>query len=181
MRNGAKILTLAAMLFGVTAGLSSGLSWAEDSCSGTTIAHSSADCLKATFSNNNTTLALENECTYSGNSVLGKVNAEVKISNWALDQPDGSVKTGTLVYTRTLTTGTSVSSSISGGTGDSQFIAARCCPAAGICQKTDCDTTNGVIDDTNHSSHCYLVNDTTGKVVSGVKDIKNGVVEYTTQ
>lgn len=181
MKNSAKILALAAILFGVAAGLFSEQSWAEDKCPGSTIGHRNADCLKATLSNNSKTLALENECTYLGNRVLGKVVVEVRVSNWPLDQPDGSVKTGTLYYTKSLTTGTSQSASVGGGDGDSQFIAARCCPASGICMKTDCDTTNGVIDDTSHSSHCNLINDSTGRVVSGVRDIANGIVTYTTE
>lgn len=46
--------------------------WAA-SCSGTTIAHGSADCLAVDYSNNRQSLSLTNEC-----SGLGVVTAQVK-------------------------------------------------------------------------------------------------------
>ena len=122
-----------------------------DSCSGTTIAHRNADCLTATFSNGRQTLSLTNEC-----SGLGVVKAEVKVIN--LD-PDGPI-----IYLRGLHDSTPFVSHLNG---DATYTNARCCPTSGICAITDCDTADGVINDSSHASHCRLINDTTGQIITG--------------
>ena len=175
----AKTVVLAAVLLVATTALFSERSWAKEKCPGTTIAPASADCLKATREHTNTTLTVENECVYEGGRVLGKVAVEVMISNWETVQPDGTTAASDHVYIKTLTTNQPDTTSLDGSKGPSSFVAARCCPDLGICQKTDCDTTNGVIDDTEHKSHCYLIDDDTGRVVDGVEEIEDGVVTET--
>ena len=153
-----------------------GHAWANiDECSVTTVNHTSADCLTADITNNGLHLSVANACTLTGSSgVLGKVVAEVSVSNWNLDQPGGGTVNGTLVYLRTLTTSTPFGSSIRNSS-DSEYIGVGCCPADGICANTDCDTTDGVINDSAHASHCYLINDdgTLGTVYSDT-EILNG-------
>ena len=107
--------------------------WA-DSCAGTTIGHRNSDCLTAAYSNNRQTLSLTNEC-----SSLGVVTAEVKTHN---NGPEGLV-TGLIelsnstpwVYTILREHGI--------------YTNARCCTTSGVCAITDCDTTNGVINDSS--------------------------------
>ena len=108
-------------------------------------------CLTATFSNGRQTLSLTNEC-----SGLGVVKAEVKVVN--LD-PDGPI-----IYLRGLHDSTPFVSHLNG---DATYTNARCCPTSGICAITDCDTADGVINDSSHASHCRLINDTTGQIITG--------------
>ena len=141
-----------------------------DSCSGTTIRHGAADCLTAAFSNNRQTLTLTNEC-----SGLGVVNAEIKVVDLG---PDGPI-----IYLRGLLDSTPFISHLRSD--DATYTNARCCTTSGICAITDCDTTDGVIDDTSHASHCRLINDTTGQIITGGQiiagtEITNGVLVYPT-
>ena len=137
--------------------------WAE-SCSGTTIRHGSADCLTAVFSNNRQSLSLTNECTG-----LGLVTAEVKVINFG---PEGTHYT-----LRPLSNSTPLGTTITNGPGT--YSNARCCPTSGICGITDCDTTNGVIDNSSHATHCRHIDDTTGAVIRAGTEITNGMVTYT--
>ena len=144
--------------------ITTGQAWAE-SCSGTTIGHRSTDCLTAAFSNNRQSLSLTNEC-----SGLGLVTAEVKVINYGPE--------GTVVSLQALSTSTAVTESIVNDA-DAAYTNARCCPTSGICGITDCDTTNGVINDSSHSAHCRLIDDTAGTVIRAGTEITNGVVTYT--
>ena len=135
-----------------------------ESCSGTTIGHRNSACLTAAYSNNRQTLSLTNEC-----SSLGVVTAEVKTHN---NGPEGLV-TGLIelsnstpwVYTILREHGI--------------YTNARCCTTSGVCAITDCDTTNGVIDDSSHKTHCSDIDNTTGAVITAGNEITNGVVTHT--
>ena len=135
-----------------------------DSCSGTTIGHGNADCLTANFSNGRQTLSLTNEC-----SGLGAVTAEIKVINLG---PDGPI-----IYLWELLDSTPFVTHLRSD--DATYTNARCCPTSGICDITDCDTTDGVITDSSNAAHCNHVNDTTGAVNTQGVEITNGVVTYT--
>ena len=136
-----------------------------DSCAETSIGHGNADCLTAAFSNNRQTLTLTNEC-----SSLGVVTAEVKVANYG---PEGDV-----VSLQALSTPAAVTESIVNDA-DATYTNARCCPASGICDITDCDTTDGVINDLDHADHCRLIDATTGEVIRAGTEITNGELFYT--
>ena len=138
--------------------------WA-DSCSGATIAHSSADCLTAVISNGSQTLSLTNAC-----SNLGVVAVEVK----TIDEGGE----GTVVSLQVLFTASTVTES-TGSASDATYTNARCCPASGICAITDCDTTDGVINDYDHADHCHHIDATTGAVFTAGNEITHGVLTYT--
>ena len=135
-----------------------------DSCSGTTIGHGNADCLTANFSNGRQTLSLTNEC-----SGLSAVTAEIKVINLG---PDGPI-----IYLWELLNSTPFVTHLRSD--DATYTNARCCPTSGICDITDCDTTDGVITDSSNAAHCNHVNDTTGAVNTQGVEITNGVVTYT--
>ena len=137
--------------------------WA-DSCSGTTIGHRSADCLTVAYSNNRQTLSLTSEC-----SGLSVVNAEVRIVNLGTDGP--------IIYLQELRNSTPFVSHLNSD--DATYTNARCCTTSGICAITDCDTTDGVINDSSHKTHCDGIDDSTGAVISAGTEITNGVVTYT--
>ena len=137
--------------------------WA-DSCTGTTIRHGSADCLTAAFSNNRQTLSLTSEC-----SGLGVVTAEVKVIDLGTEGP--------VIYLWTLNNSTPFVTHISNNS-DATYTNARCCPTSGICDITDCDTTDGVINDSSHKTHCSYIDNTTGVITSG-NEITNGQVIHT--
>ena len=143
--------------------------WA-DSCTGTTIGHGNADCLTASFSNGRQTLSLTNECTG-----LGAVTAEIKVVNLGTDGP--------IVYLWQLLTSTPFVTHLNSD--DATYTNARCCPTSGVCDITDCDTTDGVIDDSSNAAHCRLINDTTGEIILGGQitagtEITDGVLIYPT-
>ena len=138
--------------------------WAE-SCSGTTIAHGSADCLTAVFQTGRQGLSLTNEC-----SGLGVVTAEIRVINYGSE--------GTVISLQALNSSEAVVEIIANDE-DAKYTNARCCPTSGICDITDCDTTNGVIDDSSHATHCRHIDDTTGAVIRAGTEITNGVVTYT--
>ena len=137
--------------------------WAE-TCSGTTIGHRNADCLTVAYSNNRQTLSLTSEC-----SGLGDVTAEVKIINLGTDGP--------IIYLWQLIDSTPFVSHLRSD--DATFTNARCCSTSGICDITDCDTADGVINDSSNAAHCSHINDTTGVVNTQGNEITNGVVTYT--
>ena len=137
--------------------------WA-DSCTGTTIGHGNADCLTVNFSNGRQTLSLTNEC-----SGLGAVTAEIKVINLGTDGP--------IIYLWELLNSTPFVTHLRSD--DATYTNARCCPTSGICDITDCDTTDGVITDSRNAAHCNHVNDTTGAVNTQGVEITNGVVTYT--
>ena len=136
--------------------------WAA-SCSGTTIGHGSADCLTVSYSNNRQSVSLTSEC-----SGLGVVTVETKTVN-STD--------GTVFSLHPLSNSTPLGLSIHNSV--AIFSNARCCPTSGICAITDCDTTDGVINDSSHQTHCRHIDDTTGTVTSTGTEITNGVVTYT--
>ena len=143
--------------------------WA-DSCTGTTIGHGNADCLTANFSNGRQTLSLTNEC-----SGLGAVTTEIKVVNLG---PDGPI-----IYLRELLDSTPFVSHLRSD--DATYTNARCCPTSGVCDITDCDTTDGVINDSRNAAHCRLINDTTGEIILGGQitagtEITDGVLIYPT-
>ena len=137
--------------------------WA-DSCTGSTIGHGNAGCLTANFSNGRQTLSLTNEC-----AGLGAVTAEIKVINLG---PDGPI-----IYLWELLDSTPFVTHLRSD--DATYTNARCCPTSGICDITDCDTTDGVITDSSNAAHCDHVNDTTGAVNTQGVEITNGVMTYT--
>ena len=145
-------------------GIATEQAWAE-TCSATTIGHGSSDCLTAVFSNNRQTLSLTNEC-----SGLGVVTAEIKVINYGSE--------GTVISLQALSSSEAVVETIVNDA-DATYTNARCCPSSGICAITDCDTTDGVINDSNHAAHCRLIDDSTGAVTRTGTEITNGVVTYT--
>ena len=153
-----------------------GHAWA-DACGDPTVNHMSADCLTAVISNDGQRLSTQNVCTHPGSSLLlGKMVAEISVSNWQLAQPDGTTTTGTHVFLRTHSNTDTISTSIPQNSLDSRYTQVACCPSDGICDRTDCDTTDGVIDDGLHTSHCFQINDSDGTLMeeySG-KEIQNG-------
>ena len=165
--------TLTRWAFGVTVGLIAstvGISITTEqaraeSCSGTTIGHGSADCLTAVFQTGRQGLSLTNEC-----SGLGVVTAEIKVINYGSE--------GTVISLQALSSSEAVVEIIANDE-DATYRNARCCPTSGICAITDCDTTDGVINDSNHATHCRLIDDSTGAVTRTGTEITNGVVTYT--
>ena len=168
--------TLAKWTFGVTAGflagavaiaMTTGPAWA-DSCSGASIAHGNADCLTVAYSNGRQTLFLTNACPD-----LGVVTAAVKVINYGGE--------GTAWSLQALSTSETLIETIVNDD-DATYSNARCCPASGVCAITDCDTTDGVIDDMGHKTHCRLIDDSTGSLnalyLERGAEITNGVVTY---
>ena len=137
--------------------------WA-DSCAGTTIGHGSADCLTVAYSNNRQTLSLTNEC-----SGLSDVTAQIKVINLG---PDGPI-----IYLWELLDSTPFITHLRSD--DATYTNARCCTTSGICAITDCDTTDGMINDSSNAAHCNHINDTTGMVITQGDEITNGVVTHT--
>ena len=135
-----------------------------------------ADCLSASRSNNNTSLTAQNTCTRDATNVLGTVVMEVAISNWNLDLADGTTQVGDLYSQHTLSTSASRTYSFNDPSGNSEYFWIRCCKDDGICYSTDCDTTDGVIDDLSNAPHCNHVDDTTGELRHGFDRIEDGVV-----
>ena len=136
-----------------------------DSCTGTTIRHGAADCLTADFQTGRQGLSLTNEC-----SGLGVVTAEIKVINYGSE--------GTVTSLQALNSSEAVVEIIVNDE-DATYRNARCCPTSGICDITDCDTTDGVINDSSHATHCRHIDDTTGAVIHAGTEITNGVVTYT--
>ena len=140
--------------------------WA-DSCTGTTIRHGAADCLDADFRESKRTLFLTNECPD-----LGVVTAEVKVINYGSE--------GTVFSLQALSTSETLIETIVNDD-DAIYTNARCCPTSGICDITDCDTTDGVINDTSHTTHCRLIDDSTGRIIRAAgegAEITNGTVTF---
>ena len=136
-----------------------------DSCTGTTIRHGAADCLTAVFQTGRQGLSLTNEC-----SDLGVVTAEIKVINYGSE--------GTVTSLQALSSSEAVVEIIVNDE-DATYRNARCCTTSGICDITDCDTTDGVIDDLSHKTHCRHIDDTTGSVIRAGTEITNGEVTYT--
>ena len=136
-----------------------------DSCTGTTIRHGAADCLTAVFQTGRQGLSLTNEC-----SGLGVVTAEIKVINYGSE--------GTVTSLQALNSSEAVIETIVNDE-DATYRNARCCPASGICDITDCDTTDGVINDSSHATHCRQIDATTGEVIRAGTEITNGELFYT--
>ena len=136
-----------------------------DSCAETSIGHRNADCLTAVFQTGRQGLSLTNEC-----SELGVVTAEIKVINYGSE--------GTVVSLQALSSSEAVTEIIMNDE-DATYRNARCCPASGICDITDCDTTDGVINDSSHATHCRQIDDTTGSVIRAGTEITNGELFYT--
>ena len=152
--------------FGMSAALlafATGQSRAQDwnSCDTTTIAHRSASCVTASVTARRTSLSITNEC-----SSLGPVAVEIGYKNMG---GDGNYEHISFVRR------SSDTSLVGGGT----YGHVRCCSSQGICQTTDCDTTNGVIDDFAHRTHCDQINNSTGRVKTEGMEITNGQITVT--
>ena len=134
--------------------------WA-DTCSGTTIAHGSADCLTASFTHNRRTMTLTNEC-----AAIGVVSAEVRVQHPGDAEPTAGL--------REVHSPSTITTTLLVNNPGSTYTNARCCPTSGICAITDCDTTDGVIDDTNHKEHCTYIHNQTGAITRPGNEITDG-------
>ena len=110
-------------------------------------------------------MSLTNEC-----SGLGVVTAEIKVINYGSE--------GTVISLQALSSSEAVVEIIANDE-DATYRNARCCTTSGICAITDCDTTDGVINDMSHKTHCRLIDDTTGVVITQGVEITNGEVTLT--
>ena len=111
-------------------------------------------------------MSLTNEC-----SDLGVVAVEVKIQHPGDADPVGGL--------HTLTNATTLITTLAVNDPGSTYTNARCCPDSGICAITDCDTTDGVINDMSHKTHCTEIHDFNGDVQRPGTEITNGVVTFT--
>ena len=150
---------LGMMLFGAGT-LTTWATW--DTCPVPTISSSSATCLTYYVTNENQSLSIINEC---GN--LGRLAAQISYNNMG---DDGDYEDITYVDE---SHGSTVS-------GEASFGAVRCCPTNGLCQRTDCDTTYGLINESFFSQFCEDIDNYTHKVKNEGMEITNGEIHWTT-
>ena len=153
-----------------------GHAWADvwpGECSVTTVDHTSAYCLVAVISLEGKNLSTQNVCTDPGSHVVfGTVVAEISVRD-SVVQPDGVITSSTEVYLKSHGNSDALSASLPPDS-LSVYTQVGCCPSEGICDWTDCDTTDGVIDDRTHASHCFDINDSDGTIMHSGKEIEYG-------